>query len=239
MLKAHELMARHTRTMIATDSPREYMSVFVGAPALRHPRSSYHLAALLRDFYFVLPVWIPTYVVPRGRMGRVLEISGMPKNVQTAGRVAVLIAGVARREWRAAEIGRGARFDDFVLGIVEGFRTRLESNAPAPGGGAHRRPGATEDVRSRTAGLWAQALRPPGAPQRGRVPYRRAFARGRSTRRSGHHRLRGHRRPDRLYCATAAAAAVRRSAIQYGLIRSSKMVMAASAPWPEAVTICL
>ena len=136
MLKAHELMARHTRTMIATDSPREYMSVFVGAPALRHPRSSYHLAALLRDFYFVLPVWIPTYVVPRGRMGRVLEISGMPKNVQTAGRVAVLIAGVARREWQAAEIGRGARFDDFVLGIVEGFRTRLESNAPAPGGEA-------------------------------------------------------------------------------------------------------
>ena len=69
-------------------------------------------------------------------MGRVLEISGMPKNVQTAGRVAVLIAGVARREWQVAEIGRGARFDDFVLGIVEGFRTRLESNAPAPGGEA-------------------------------------------------------------------------------------------------------
>jgi hypothetical protein len=165
MLKAHELMARHTRTMIATNSPRAYMSVFVGEPALRHARSCYHLAALLRDFYFVLPVWIPTYVVPRGRMGRVLEISGMPKNVQTAGRAAALIAGVARREWKAAAIGRGSRFDDFVLGIVEGFRTRLESSAPAPGGGAR-------------AGRALQKVFDPGLRDYGRKRYGRLVHRG-------------------------------------------------------------
>jgi len=165
MLKAHELMARHTRTMIATNSPREYMSVFVGEPALRHARSCYHLAALLRDFYFVLPVWIPTYVVSRGRMGRVLEISGMPKNIQTAGRVAALIAGVARREWKAADIGRGARFDDFVLGIVEGFRTRLESSAPAPGGGAQ-------------PGRALQKVFDPGLRDYGRKRYGRLVHRG-------------------------------------------------------------
>lgn len=138
MLKAHELMARHTREEIASNAPRQYMSVFVGEPALRHARSCYHLAALLRDFYFVMPVWVPAYVVPKGRMGRVLEISGTPKNVQTAGRVAVLIDGVARREWKPSGIGRGARFDDFVLGILEGFRTRLEAVAAVPAGGTER-----------------------------------------------------------------------------------------------------
>jgi hypothetical protein len=138
MLKAHELMARQTRNAIAANTPRQYMSVFVGEPALRHARSRYHLAALLRDFYFVMPVWVPAYVVPKGRMGRVLEISGTPKNVQTAGRVAGLIDGVARREWRPAGIGRGARFDDFVLGILDAFRTRLEAAAAVPVAGTER-----------------------------------------------------------------------------------------------------
>jgi hypothetical protein len=138
MLKAHELMARHTRGQIASNAPRQYMSVFVGAPALRHSRSCYHLAALLRDFYFVMPVWVPAYVVSKGRMGRVLEISGTPKNGQTAGRVSGLIAGVARREWDPVAIGRGARFDDFVLGILEGLRVRLEAVAVGRDRGAER-----------------------------------------------------------------------------------------------------
>jgi hypothetical protein len=160
MLKAHELMARYTREMIAANAPREYMSVFVGDPALRHARSFYYLAALLRDFYFVLPVWVPAYVVPRGRMGRVLEISGTPKNVQTAGRVAALIAAVARREWHPSAIGRGARFDDFVLGILEGFRTRLKAVATAP-------------VKGATTGKALQQVVDPGLRDYGRQRYGR------------------------------------------------------------------
>ena len=195
MLKAHELMARHTRTMIATNSSRAYMSVFVGEPALRHARSCYHLAALLRDFYFVLPVWIPTYVVPRGRMGRVLEISGMPKNVRTRrprgrpdrGGGATGVDGCRNRPRRALR--------RFRAGDRGGVSHTAGVERARPGRRGSGGSGATEGVRSRTAGLWAQALRPPGAPRRCSVPYRRAFARGRSTRRSGHHRLRERRRP--------------------------------------------
>lgn len=130
MIKAHALIARHTRSRIAANAPREYVSAFLGEPALRHSRSCYHLAVLLRDFYYVLPVWVPAYVLAKGRMGRVLEISGTAKNVQTAARVAALIAGVSQREWAESGV-RGGRFDDFVLCIVEGFRTRMETPAPA------------------------------------------------------------------------------------------------------------
>lgn len=160
MLKAHELMARHTRGQIVSNAPRQYMSLFAGVPALRHSRSCYHLAALLRDFYFVMPVWVPAYVVSKGRMGRVLEISGTPKNVQTAWRVAALINGVARSEWTPAGIGRGARFDDFVLGVIEGFRTRLETAAVVPVGG-------TQNVRA------LQTVEDPGLRTYGKRRYGR------------------------------------------------------------------
>lgn len=131
MIKAHALIARHTRDRIAANAPREYVSVFVGEPALRHSRSCYSMAVLLRDFYYVLPVWVPAYVLAKGRMGRVLEISGTAKNVQTAARAAALIAAVSRHEWHGSSVRRGGRFDDFVLGIVEGFRARVEAAAPA------------------------------------------------------------------------------------------------------------
>lgn len=131
MLKAHELIARHTAAAVQARLPREYMSVFVGKPALRHSRFHYHLAALLRDFYFVLPVWVPAYVLEKGRMGRVLEISGTAKNVQTAERVYRLIKQVSRNEWKRLKGQAGARGADFGVGIVLGFRARLKSAAPA------------------------------------------------------------------------------------------------------------
>ena len=165
MLKAHELMARHTRDLIAADTPRDYMSVFVGEPALRHARSCYHLATLLRDFYFVLPVWVPSYVVGKERMGRVLEISGLPKNVQTARRVAALVAEVSRREWNSGGVDRGRRYDDFMLGIVDGLRSRLE--------GAASRRQEEEQPRSRAIQkLFDPKLRDYGRKRYGRLVYR-------------------------------------------------------------------
>lgn len=69
--------------------------MFVCKPALRHNRFHHQPTALLRDFYFVLRVWVPAYVLQRGRMGRVLEISGTAKNLETAGHVFGLIGGCA------------------------------------------------------------------------------------------------------------------------------------------------
>ncbi len=196
MLKAHALIARHTRDRIAANAPREYVSVFVGEPALRHSRSCYHLAVLLRDFYYVLPVWVPAYVVARGRMGRVLEISGTAKNVQTACRAAALIAGVSRREWTESSARCGGRFDDFVLGIVEGFRTRVEGPAP-------------DEERPRTRAL--QKIVDPGLQAYGRSRYGRLVHRSGATVRTDRRALEAGRRIGRTL-VVADRSAERRTA---------------------------
>jgi len=137
MLKAHELIARHNAGLVARAEPRELMSVFVGRPALRHSRVYYRLAALLSDFYFVLPIWVPAYVMERTRMGRVLEISGTPRNIRTAAYVHAFMQRVIGEEWHCfarGNAGRPGRASDFGVGVIEGFRARLES------GRSHRPP---------------------------------------------------------------------------------------------------
>ncbi len=134
MLKAHELMARHTIEVIAAGTPREFMSAFSGNPALRHSRFDYLLAALLQDFYFVVPMWVSAYVVDRQKMGRVLELSGTPRNLRTALFVAGFMRRVVIEAW--AGYGRTARRGrrpplDFSVGILQGFRSKLEAGLAA------------------------------------------------------------------------------------------------------------
>jgi hypothetical protein len=138
MLKAHQLMARVNAEAGVAGPPREFLSIFVGRPALRHSRTHYHLAALLRDFYFVLPIWVPAYVLDKSRMGRALEISGTAFNLRTAAYVYAFIQRVIAAEWErwasisvAGRQGAGA----FGVGVVEGFRARLQAARKGPGRG--------------------------------------------------------------------------------------------------------
>jgi hypothetical protein len=136
MLKAHELMRKHHVAILAEKTRRNFASVFVGRPALRHFREAYELAHLLQEFYFVEGIWIQAYVVEKGKMGRVLEISGTPRNVRMAGYVHDYVRRFIDREWeryrkeRARALGRH-RKTDFALGVIRGFRSTLLSRAPA------------------------------------------------------------------------------------------------------------
>ncbi|MCU0558891.1 MAG: SprT-like domain-containing protein [Desulfobacterales bacterium] len=139
MLKAHQLMARVEARSGAAAPEREFFSIFVGRPALRHSRAHYHLAALLRDFYFVLPIWVPAYVLDRSRMGRALEISGTAFQLRTAAYVYAFMQRVIAEEWahwaRRGTVGRrGAAV--FGVGVVEGFRARLAAARSRPRAGA-------------------------------------------------------------------------------------------------------
>lgn len=134
MLKAHELMARHTLQAITAGGPREFMSAFSGEPALRHNRFDYQLAALLQNFYFVVGMWVPAYVIGRQKMGRVLELSGTPRNLRTAMYVAGFMRRVVIEEWsRYGHAGRRRPRPplDFAVGILQGFRSRLEAGLAA------------------------------------------------------------------------------------------------------------
>jgi len=130
MAKAHELMARYNLHLLEHDERRDFTSVFVGTPALRHPREEYVLAHLLQEFYFVQGIWVPAYVLEKGKMGRVLEISGTDQNVKLASYVYDFVRRFIDHQWKEYNEHKGLnrrRKTDYAAGIIEGFRSKLVS----------------------------------------------------------------------------------------------------------------
>jgi hypothetical protein len=119
--------------MTAKDENRDYVSFFVGKPALRHFREDYALSGLLQDFYFVYGIWVPAYVIDKGKMGRVLEISGTAQNIKIACYVNDFVQRFIDFQWgKYTKNKRLNRYQktDFAVGIIEGFRSKLESQPP-------------------------------------------------------------------------------------------------------------
>jgi hypothetical protein len=129
MLKAHQLIARYNIDLLALNQNRRFVSRLVGRPALRHTRDSYDLANLIQDFYFVQGIWVPIYLMDKGKMGRVLELSGTTANVEMAAYVFDYICHFIDGQWRLfnGRKGHGLRRKvDFAVGVLDGFRRKLE-----------------------------------------------------------------------------------------------------------------
>jgi hypothetical protein len=130
MAKAHELISKYNIDIIEKNRHRQFISIFLGQPALRHTRDVYSLAALLETFYFVKCIWIPSYVIEKDKMGRVLEITGTLQNLKIASYVFDVVNNYIDSEWIKYNKNKGLNFyrkTDFAVGIVGGFRKKLES----------------------------------------------------------------------------------------------------------------
>ena len=130
MTKAHDLMKKYNLQVLAQSQPREFISVFVGKPALRHFRESYYIANLLQDYYFVQGLWVSAYVLEKGKMGRSLEISGTRRNIKIASYVHAFVNRYIDSQWQVYNEGKKLnrhRKSDFAVGLVEGFSNKLAS----------------------------------------------------------------------------------------------------------------
>jgi len=130
MTKAHALIAKYNIDLLASHEDRHFVSMFLGEPALRHFREDYHLAGLLQDFYFVFGLWVSAYVFDKGKMGRVLEITGTSQNIKMAAYVHDFVRYFIDSQWttynRDKKLNR-YRKTDFAVGIIEGFRSKLKA----------------------------------------------------------------------------------------------------------------
>jgi hypothetical protein len=129
MAKAHELILKYNIDIIEKNRYRQFTSVFIGDPALRHTRDIYELASLLESFYFVKGIWIPSYVIKKGKMGRVLEITGTVQNLRIASYVFDVVKNYIDSEWIKYNKKKRLNFyrkTDFAVGIIRGFRRKLE-----------------------------------------------------------------------------------------------------------------
>lgn len=132
MAKAHEHITKYNIDLLATQDGRAYCSVCIGKPVGRRLDYDLVLACLLCDFDFVEGIWISAYVLEKERMGKVLEISGTPENVKMAGYVDDFLRRVIDEQWHA--YNSNDRFSyhrktDFAVGLVKGFRQKLEIQA--------------------------------------------------------------------------------------------------------------
>ncbi len=128
MARAHELITKHHIDSLACEEERDFTTLFVGRPALRHFREEYELANLLQDFYFVQGIWVPAFVLSKGKMGRVLEISGTVQNIRLAAYVYDFVHHFIDGQWTLYNQHKGLnrfRKTDFAVGIIQGFRSKL------------------------------------------------------------------------------------------------------------------
>ena len=130
MTKAHDLMKKYNLQLLAQNQPRDFISVFVGNPALRHFRESYYIANLLQEYYFVQGLWVSAYVLEKDKMGRALEISGTRRNIKIASYVHAFVNRYIDSQWQVyndhKKLNRH-RKSDFAVGLVEGFSNKLAS----------------------------------------------------------------------------------------------------------------
>ncbi len=129
MAKSRELITKYNIDLLQTNQQRDYKTFFIGTPSLRHFREEYHLADLLVTFYFVRGIWVSAYVIGKGKMGKVLEISGTPKNLKIAEYVYEFVKHFISSRWKEYNTGKGYnryRKTDFAVGIISGFRQKLE-----------------------------------------------------------------------------------------------------------------
>jgi hypothetical protein len=129
MAKAHALMAKYN-LRVAEEGRSSFETLSLGRPALRHPAEDYALAHLLQEFYFVQGIWVSVFVLGKNRMGRVLEISGTLPNLRAAGYVHDFVSRFIRANWEKYNAEKNLprpRRTDFALGVIEGFRAKLES----------------------------------------------------------------------------------------------------------------
>jgi hypothetical protein len=85
----------------------------------------------MQDFYFVSGIWVPAYVIEKQKMGRVLEISGTAQNLKIADYVHGYIVQFIDAQWQNYNHEKKMnryRKTDFAVGIIEGFRNKLQLN---------------------------------------------------------------------------------------------------------------
>lgn len=129
LAKARELIESFNVDCIESHKDPDFISVFVGNPTLRRFKEDYLIARLLVDHYHVYGIWVSAFVLEKGKMGRVFEITGRPENVKTAAYVHDFILNQMNMAWATVNktntLGRYKK-SDFASGLIQGFSTKLD-----------------------------------------------------------------------------------------------------------------
>ena len=127
--KANQLISRYNIDIIHHDKPRDFESILITDPVLKRSQAAMLASVIMEEFYFVQPVWISSFMVQRGRVGYVLEITGTVINIKIADYVFHYILKYAESSWRKYKKEHpGCRSrSGYMTGVVAGFKEQLGS----------------------------------------------------------------------------------------------------------------
>ena len=125
--KANQLISRYNIDLIRHDKPRNFESIILTEPVLKRSQSACLAAVILQTFYFVETVWTTSYIVSKGRVGYVLEITGTVTNIKIADYVFNYILRYAESSWLEYKKSHPScrSKSGYMSGVVEGFREKL------------------------------------------------------------------------------------------------------------------
>lgn len=115
--------------------PRDYGYRHLRPHRARVEEHDHRLARLLGAYFFVESAWLPVYLPRVGRRASVLEICGLPPNLELAEHVHDFVLSTAQRLWleyRAATPEASAHDRlAYLAGVVAGLDAKLEAQASA------------------------------------------------------------------------------------------------------------
>ena len=127
--KAGEFIARYNIEAIESKRERHFESIIITPATLKRSQSESIAAAILREHYFVRPVWIPVYIPEKKKMGVALEINGTRANLKIADYVFDFVLSYAMRSWieyKSKNPSCRSR-SGYMTGVVNGFSQTLDA----------------------------------------------------------------------------------------------------------------
>jgi hypothetical protein len=127
--KANQFISRYNIDMIHHDKPRDFESIFITDAVLKRSQAAILASVIVEKFYFVETVWLTSFMVQRGRVGYMLELTGTVTNIKIADYVFHYILKYAESRWREYKKNHPScrSRSGYMTGVVAGFKEKLGS----------------------------------------------------------------------------------------------------------------
>jgi hypothetical protein len=129
MEKANDLLRKHNISRLEQGGATEYDYLISQGHAKRISAVQRAMAALLNDFFYVQVVFNHQFDAASGQTWRVMELLGAVENLAVAEHVHVFLSrrlDILWQHYRAAQQCTGHEKRSYQLGVLKGFRARLQ-----------------------------------------------------------------------------------------------------------------
>lgn len=129
MNAAQRLMLKYNLEHVAAKTARRYAFRHLGVPTGRVTESERVISMILRDHFFVDPIWVSVFRPLEGTRASVLEVCGTDANLEMASYVYDFLTHAGERLWRehkkATRTQKNKDRRAFIAGVMSGFYAKL------------------------------------------------------------------------------------------------------------------